>query len=83
MTSREKEMTVNDKRGYNYIFRALAEPFYAKIQFRKVVNLVRRAENGLYRVQATDGSCYRGKHVLVTFRSNVLNSGKISSCSLV
>ena len=78
MTSREKEMIVKDKRGYNYIFRALAKPFYGKIHFRKVVDLVHKTKNGYYQVQTTDGSCYKGKQVLVTFSSNVLTSGKVT-----
>ena len=77
-TGDEDEMIVTDSRGYNYIFKKLAEPFTNKVLLNKVVNTVEDTNDGYYKVKASDGSCYKGKQVLITFSSNVLASKRIS-----
>ena len=77
MASQKKEMIVTDKRGYNYIFKATAKPFEDKVLLKKIVNIIKKDTNGYYQVGTSDGTCFEGKQVLVTFSSNVLASGRI------
>ena len=77
MTGKEKEMIVTDKRGYNHIFKATAQAFQNKVLLKKIIKTVKKTKGGYYQVGASDGSCYEGKQVLITFSSNVLASGKV------